>query len=89
MSRVIGLSLSEIASARDLITRVLATHGKNTEVPYPDITTKEKAQQFIGLPMDQLMKEKEGWIKTILSEWDKNAKAREAAYPVQRENDKD
>ncbi len=72
MSRVIGLSLSESASARILIARVLAAHGKNTEVPYPDISTKEKAQQFIGIPMDQLKKEKEEWIKTVLPGWDKS-----------------
>lgn len=87
--RIIGLSISESSQARILLARVLASHGKNNEVPYPDITTKAKAQAYIGIPEDQLRKEKNEWIRTVLPDWDKKAQEREATYPVQRENDKD
>lgn len=53
VSRIIGLSINESAQARVLLARVLASHGRTSEVPYPDISSKEKAQQFIDLPMDQ------------------------------------
>jgi len=85
VSRIIGLSLSESAQARVMIARVLASHGKNNEVPYPDIATKAKAQEFIGLSMDQLRKEKDVWINDVLPEWDKKAREREEAWPVQKE----
>lgn len=85
VSRIIGLSLSESAQARVMIARVLASHGKNNEVPYPDIVTKAKAQEFIGLSMDQLRKEKDAWINDVLPEWDKKAREREEAWPVQKE----
>lgn len=71
VSRIIGLSINESAQARVLLARVLASHGRTSEIPYPDISSKEKAQQFIGLPMDQLKKEKEEWIRTVLPGWDK------------------
>lgn len=77
VSRIIGLSISEAKEARVILARVLSKYGKNGELPYPDIATKEKAQKFIGLQMDQLMKEKQEFIRTILPEWDRKAKERE------------
>jgi len=77
VSRIIGLSIDESKEARVMLARVLAKYGKNEPVPYPDITTKTKAQQYIGLPMDQLRKEKNEWIRSVLPEWDKQAKDRE------------
>jgi nitrite reductase (cytochrome c-552) len=38
---------------------------------YPDVSTKEKAQKYIGLDMQKLFKEKEEFLKTIVAEWDK------------------
>jgi nitrite reductase (cytochrome c-552) len=87
VSRIIGLSIDESNQARILLARVLASHGKNQPVPYPDIATKEKAQAFIGLDIPKLKSEKSEWIKNVLPEWDKKAQARESAYPTQKEND--
>ncbi len=83
-SRIIGLSIDESNKARVLIARVLAKHGKNDPVPYPDITTKEKAQAFIGLDMAKMNAEKAEWIKTVLPVWDQKARERESAWPVQK-----
>ena len=44
--------------------------------------TKEKAQEFIGLGMNQLRKEKEEFLKTIVPEWNKKAKERESKWKV-------
>lgn len=74
VSRLIGNAIDEAKEARILLARVLASHGKNQPVPYPDIATKATAQQFIGLNMAQLHAEKAEWIKTVLPEWDKKAK---------------
>ncbi|MDD4602438.1 MAG: ammonia-forming cytochrome c nitrite reductase [Bacteroidales bacterium] len=77
VSRIIGNSIIESEEARIILARVLAGKGKNTELLYPDIVSKEKAQKYIGLSMDQLQKEKKEWIKAILPEWDKQAWDRE------------
>jgi nitrite reductase (cytochrome c-552) len=85
VSRIIGLSIAESNEARVMLARVLAKYGRNEPVAYPGIDTKEKAQAFIGLDMAKLQAEKAGWIKTVLPEWDRRAKAREDAWPVQEE----
>ena len=77
VSRLTGLSITEAKEARIQLTRILSKHGKFEETLYPDIATKEKAQRFIGLQMDQLKKEKQEFLKTLVPEWDRKAKERE------------
>lgn len=79
-ARIVGKAIKEAQDARILLARVLANHGLNKEIPYPDIATKAKAQKYIGLPMDKLIQEKEKFKKEILPEWDKKAREREATY---------
>jgi len=62
---------------RIMLARLLGKLGKTLEIPYPDITTKAKAQKFIGLDMEQLYKEKKEFIKTAIPLWDQKAKERE------------
>jgi nitrite reductase (cytochrome c-552) len=80
VARLLGNAISETQKARLQILRILAKHGKTDEIPYPDITTKAKAQEFIGLRMEDLKKEKEEFIKTVIPRWDEEAKAREAKW---------
>lgn len=82
VTRIIGNGLDEIQYARILLARLLSKPGKTGEIPYPDITTKAKAQEYIGLQMDQLIKEKETFLNTIIPEWDRKAKEREAQWKV-------
>jgi nitrite reductase (cytochrome c-552) len=85
VSRIIGLSIDESNQARILLARVLAGHGKNLPVPYPDIATKEKALIYIGLDVPKLKAEKAEWLKTVVPQWDKQAQERESAWKVQKE----
>jgi len=85
--RIIGNSINETLEARVLLARLLAKLGKNQEVTYPGIETKEKAQAFIGLDMGKLQAEKAEWMKTVLPEWDKKAKERQDAWPIQKKKD--
>jgi len=48
--------------ARLAVSRVLAKHGFTDDVPMPDISTKEKAQQYIGLDMDAERAAKEKFL---------------------------
>jgi nitrite reductase (cytochrome c-552) len=82
VARIIGNGMHETQDARVLLARLLAKLGKNNEIPYPDIATKDKAQKFIGLDMNQLRKEKLEFLKTIIPGWDKRAKEREDKWKV-------
>jgi nitrite reductase (cytochrome c-552) len=84
MARVIGNGIRLAQDARVKLARVLAKLGFNEPLPYPDITTKAKAQQFIGLPMDDLRKEKAEFLKTMVPQWMEQAAKREKSYKVTR-----
>jgi nitrite reductase (cytochrome c-552) len=88
VSRIIGLSITESKEARIELARILASHGINREISYPDIASKEKAQNFIGLQMDLLRKEKQEFISTVIPVWVQQARERENKW-VKPENEKD
>ncbi|NUM79706.1 ammonia-forming cytochrome c nitrite reductase [bacterium] len=75
--RVIGAGLEKAQEARIAIAEILIKHGVKVPVTLPDISTKEKAQAFIGLDMKKLHEAKIEFIKTIIPEWDKKAQERE------------
>ncbi|HUH29490.1 ammonia-forming cytochrome c nitrite reductase [Gelidibacter sp.] len=78
IGRVLGSGLAEAQEARVKLVRLLATLGHNEPVAMPDISTKAKAQKYIGLDMDQLRKDKESFKANTLPKWLEEAKAREA-----------
>ena len=47
--RILGHGLDKAYKARMAIAKVLMRHGYSDDVPLPDISTKQKAQQYIGL----------------------------------------
>ena len=75
--RVLGTSIQKSNEARILLTEIFMRHGVEVPVKLPDISTKEKAQQVIGLPMDQIRANKKEFLKTTLPEWIKIAAERE------------
>lgn len=82
VSRILGLSIEASKEARVLLARQLVHLGVNPDIPYPDISTKAKAQQFIGLPMEKLEAEKLEFIRQIVPQWNKEAQQREAKWGV-------
>jgi len=79
-SRIISSGIAFAQEARVKLARILVQKGFNEEVPYPDITTKAKAQQFIGLDMAKMNADKDAFKKNVVVEWVKQAKEREAKY---------
>jgi nitrite reductase (cytochrome c-552) len=79
-SRVIAHGIEKAQDARLLLTKILIKHGFAGEVPYPDISTKNKAQKLIGLDIPKLTAEKDEFKKIILPQWDKEARERERKY---------
>lgn len=84
--RTIANGISIVQEARIELARLLAELGHNEAIPYPDISTKAKAQAFIGLDMEQLNAEKEEFLENIVPQWDKEAKAREASWGTETMN---
>ncbi len=83
-SRVIATGITIAQETRIKLARILATLGHNEEVPYPDIATKAKAQQYIGLDMEKLHKEKNMFKKNLLPKWIEEAKARESKMEIKK-----
>ena len=73
--RILGHGLDNAMQARLSTAKVLASLGFSGDVPMPDISTKEKAQAYIGLDMATERKQKDEFMKTIVPEWLKKAKA--------------
>lgn len=80
ISRVIATGIVKAQEARVKLARVLAELGYNEEIPYPDITTKEKAQQFIGLDMATLRSEKQEFLNKVVPVWKEMGEKREASW---------
>jgi nitrite reductase (cytochrome c-552) len=55
---------------------VVARHGFTGDIPLPDVSTKEKAQKYIGLDMKKLRADKQRFINTVIPKWIKVAKAK-------------
>ncbi len=75
-ARTVANGISIIQDTRILLARLLAHLGHNEPVPYPDISTKAKAQEFIGLNMKSLREEKQEFKKTVLPKWAEEAEKR-------------
>lgn len=54
--------------------------GFNGEIPYPDISTKAKAQEFIGLDMKKFREEKALFLKEVIPVWKAAAAERESSW---------
>ncbi len=75
-----GITLAQ--EARIKLSRILASLDYQEEIPYPDISTREKAQQYIDLDMDNLRKDKDIFLKTVLPDWLSSGKERERGYDL-------
>ncbi len=82
LGRVITTGITVAQETRIKMARLFADLGFNGEVPYPDISTKAKAQEFIGLDTNKLNSDKKEFIKNVLPEWMKEAEEREKTYDV-------
>ncbi len=73
-SRIVASGIAIAQEARIKLTRLLANLGYNQEVEMPDIATKDKAQEYIGLNMAQLDTDKKEFLETTVNQWLEEAK---------------
>ncbi|MCD7930862.1 MAG: ammonia-forming cytochrome c nitrite reductase [Tannerellaceae bacterium] len=72
--RILANGLDCAMQARLETSRVLAKLGYTDEIPLPDVSTKAKAQKYIGLDMPQERADKEKFMETVVPQWLKKAK---------------
>ena len=72
--RMLGGAMDKAADARTKLARLLGSKGITHEIAIPDISTKEKAQQAIGLDMQKINAEKQEFLKTVVPQWDAQAR---------------
>jgi len=79
--RIISAGIEKASHARIEIARLLADLGYNKAVEIPDLSTKAKAQEYIGLDMKKLQSDKNEWVEKKLPNWLAIAKERESKIP--------
>ena len=80
-ARIIGTGIEKAQEARLKLAYILSELGHNGEVPMPDVSTKSKAQAYIGLDMKKLDSDKAKFLEEVLPDWLEKAEEREATYP--------
>jgi len=71
--RILAHSLDRTLQAQLALQKILFTYGE-TDFIMPDISSKAKAQAYIGLDMPTLTQLKETWKQTLLPQWIEEAK---------------
>jgi len=66
--RILGSAINIGQEARVKLRAVLAKYNAGDYVA-PDFSTKEKAQEVVGLPFDKLVDEKMAFLNTLRKEW--------------------
>ena len=76
-ARILGSSIQKSEEARGLLAAILTTLKVKLPVQIPDISTKEKAQNYLGFDMVKFTKEKAKFKEEDIPKWDKEIKERE------------
>ena len=71
--RILSDGFDKVTQARILIMKILMRQGYTGEVPMPDLSTKEKAQRYIGLDIEAERIAKDQFLKTVVPQWQKEA----------------
>jgi len=75
IGRIISGGIALAQEARIKLARILGE-----EVPYPDISTKAKAQTYIGLEMGKYRADKKIFLENIIPQWINEGAEREKEY---------
>ncbi len=79
-SRIVSTAIQIAQEGRIKLARLFADLGYNKPIDYPDISTKAKAQAFVGLDMKKLEAEKKVFKENIVPQWLEAAEKRESAW---------
>jgi nitrite reductase (cytochrome c-552) len=82
--RVLGLGSDKAQEARVELARILGSLGHTGIVQLPDISTKEKAQAFIGLDIPREREAKQVFLERVVPEWVRKAQERQRDWDERR-----
>lgn len=77
VARILGTSIKKSEEARVILSKLLTQLGVQTPIQMPDISTKEKAQEYLKLDMKKFREEKKEFLTTTAPDWDKQASERQ------------
>jgi nitrite reductase (cytochrome c-552) len=77
--RILGTGIEKAQEARLKLIGIVYEMGHKGTIPLADVSTKAKAQAYIGLDMDKLISEKKKFLNDLLPEWQATTKKREDA----------
>ncbi len=77
--RTLATSIQKSQEAHAEIVRLLARRGFTDPVPLPDVSTKSKAQRYIGLDLAALQTAKADFLRKTVLTWDAEAEKRQGA----------
>lgn len=83
--RVLATAIGKGQEARVKLRIVLAQYN-GADYVAPDFSSKEKAQQVIGLPFGKLVEEKKTFLNTLRKEWIKESEAKGIYDPESRKD---
>ncbi|MDZ7767521.1 MAG: ammonia-forming cytochrome c nitrite reductase subunit c552 [Melioribacteraceae bacterium] len=75
--RVLATGIHKAEQARKELALVLVKNGVDYPINMPDISTKAKAQAYIGLDMEALEADKEKLLENTVPKWDSLARERQ------------
>lgn len=71
-----GVGLDHAQEARLELARVVAQLGHTDPIPLPDVSTKAKAQEYIGIDLEERQREKNEFLRVVVPEWLQRAEER-------------
>lgn len=83
-SRILASGVNIAQNGRIKLARLFFTLGYKEEPSIPDISTKAKAQAYIGLDMAKLNAQKDKFRQTVVPVWLQKAQEREKSYSVKQ-----
>jgi nitrite reductase (cytochrome c-552) len=78
--RIVSSGIAIAQETRLQLARLLMKLGFDGEVPDPDISTKAKAQEFIGLDMKKFREEKAAFLSEIVPAWKSAGEKRQTTW---------
>ncbi|EAT15143.1 ammonia-forming cytochrome c nitrite reductase [Desulfuromonas acetoxidans] len=82
--RILGSAINKAHDARLKLRIILAKYSA-ADYQAPAITSKEQAQELIGLPMEKLVSDKKKFLGTLREEWNKEAATKGIFDPKTRD----
>lgn len=72
--RLLADAMEYAKDARLQVARIVARHGYTGTIPLPDLSTREKAAEYVGLNMRQLRSQKKDFLDSVVPKWIETAR---------------